>query len=555
MESALRQVMLLPRGFFMIAGKTFRMLLVLAMLSPLIASATSLRFDVREFGAVGDGVTVNTVAIQKAIDQCSAEGGGVVLFAGGRFVTGTIYFKDNVTLRVEAGAVLLGSTNIADYATDTHKNLYKNEPHMDRCLIFGRGVSGIGIEGNGIIDGRGGVGRIGEPGHRAFFPNQGDAKRNRPMLLRLMDCSRIRVRDITLRNPAAWTSAWLYCRDIVVDGITLSSRVCNNGDGLDFDGCENVRVSNCAFDTSDDSICLQASRKDQPVRDVVINNCVFVSKWAGIRIGLLSSGDFENVTVSNCVFRDIDDSGLKIQMCEGGAMRNMTFANLVMQNVPRPIFMTFCQQRAGVDSPEGGYAPMNTMGGFVFDGLQIDSSRCGTNSAFIFTGMPGHPIRDIRLSNIQFTTGGGADASMAARRSLNEFTPEVLEGWWPEYRRLGGTVLAHGIYARHVEGLTLNNVVIKTAAPDLRPAVVCDDVSDLDLNGVAMQGHAGAESLVRLQDVREAVVRNCQVGGAIETFTLIEGKQSANVHVAQDNFARASRLCEQEHTGETPVPP
>jgi len=498
--------------------------------------------DVREFGAVGDGVTVNTAAIQKAIDQCSADGGGVVLFAGGEFVTGTICFKDNVILRVEAGAALLGSTNIADYATDTHKNMYKNEPHMDRCLIFGRGVSGIGIEGNGIIDGRGGVGRLGDPGHRTFFPNRDDPKRNRPMLLRLVDCSRIRVRDITLRNPAAWTSAWLYCKDIAVEGITISSRVCGNGDGLDFDGCENVRVSNCAFDTSDDSICLQASRKDRPCRNTTINNCVFVSKWAGIRIGLLSIGDFEDVTVSNCIFRDIEDSGLKIQMCEGGVMRNMIFSHLVMQNVPRPVFMTFCQQRALVDSPEGVFPPMNAMRGFIFDGLQIDNSACDPNSAFIFTGMPGHPIEDVRLSNIQFTTGGGADAAAAARRSLNELTPEVLEGWWPEYKRLGGTVLAHGIYARHVEGLTLNNVVIKTTAPDSRPAVVCDDVRGLDLNGVSMQGNAEAESLIRLQNVRAADVRNCRVSGRCDTFVLIEGKDSANVSVTKDNLVKAKRL-------------
>lgn len=139
--------------------------------------------------------------------------------------------------------------------------------------------------------------------------------------------------------------------------LTIHSRANHNGDGLDFDGCQNVRVSNCAFDTSDDSICLQASRQDRPCRDVVITNCSFCSKWAGIRIGLLSRGNIENVTVSNCIFKDIQDSGLKIQVCEGGIMQNMTFSNLVMTNVPRPIFMTFCQQRACCDAPEE-MAPM-----------------------------------------------------------------------------------------------------------------------------------------------------------------------------------------------------
>jgi polygalacturonase len=279
---------------------------LLAPLATLVLSACDARaadspqavFDVREFGAVGDGRTLNTKAIQQAIDTCSSAGGGTVLIAGGSFVTGTIYLKDHVTLHLAAGAVLLGSTHIADYATDTHKNAYANESHMDRCLIFARGARNIGITGQGTIDGRGG---------REHFPNPGDE--HRPMLIRFLECANLRVRDVTLVNPASWTSAWLYCEDIVVDGVRIHSRANWNGDGLDFDGCRDVRVSNCAFDTSDDSICLQASRPDRPCRDIVITNCIFVSQWAGVRIGLLSMGDFENVTVSNCVFRDITGRG------------------------------------------------------------------------------------------------------------------------------------------------------------------------------------------------------------------------------------------------------
>lgn len=421
--------------------------------------------DIRDFGAIGDGKMLCTAAVQKAIDDCSTSGGGTVLVAQGDFVVGTIYLKDNVTLHVAGGARLLGSPDIGDYATDTHKNMYKNEPHMDRCLIFARGARNIGIEGNGEIDGNG--------QWKNFTQKTG-----RPMLIRLIDCARIRMRDITLKNPAAWTSAWLYCNDIVVDGITIQSRANNNGDGLDFDGCEQVRVSNCAFDTSDDSICLQTSRKDKPCRDVVINNCIFASKWAGIRIGLLSLGDFENVAVDNCVFRDIDDSGLKIQMCEGGTMRNMVFSNLVMDHVPRPIFMTLCRQRCCNEIPEGELPPTGRMQGFVFSNIQIDSSACGKDSAIVITGMPGHPIEDVVLANIMMTTGGGGtreDAETIPR----EFTPETLEGWWPEYAKLGGTVPSCGIYARHVDGLALNNARIKTATPDARPATVFEDVTRL----------------------------------------------------------------------------
>ncbi len=378
-----------------------------------------------------------------------------MVVAQGRYVTGTVYLKSHVHLRVEPGAALLGSTDIADYATDTHKQMYKRERHMDRCLIFARDAEGIGISGAGTIDGQ---------GDRTNFPN------DRPMLIRLVNCSNIRMRDIMLVRPASWTSAWLYCSDIVVDGVRIHSRVSGNGDGLDFDGCIDVRVSNCSFDTSDDSICLQTSRVDRPCRDVVITNCNFCSKWAGIRIGLLSRGDFENVTVSNCVFRDIDDSGLKIQMCEGAAMRRMIFSDLVMENVPRPVFMTFCQQRACDDAPEG-VAPMKAMRDMMFSNILVDATACGKDAAFIFTGLPGHPIENITLTNIDMTVAGGGTPGDAAAE-LAELDLEAIGNHWPEYTCFGATVPAHGIYARHIRGLSMDRINIRTVAPDARPAVV-----------------------------------------------------------------------------------
>jgi polygalacturonase len=279
--------------------------LILSVLTLLLISTIkpsdgfSKDYNVLEFGAVGDGITKDTKAVQDAIDECTISGGGkVIIPAGKKIVIGTIYIKDFVTLYIENGGILLGSPDIADYTSNTHKNMYKNEPHMDKCLIFARDAESFSIEGLGIIDGN---------GHLENFTN----KTGRPMLMRFMNCQDIHMKDLTIINPAAWTSAWLYCDEIVVDGIRIHSRSNNNGDGLDFDGCTNVRVSNSSFDTSDDSICLQASLKEKPCKNIVITNCNFTSKWAGMRIGLLSRGDFESVTVTNCTFANIQDSGLK----------------------------------------------------------------------------------------------------------------------------------------------------------------------------------------------------------------------------------------------------
>ena len=437
-------------------------------------------YNVIDFGAKANGTTKDTKAVQTAIDACTQAGGGTVLIPSGKTVViGTIYLKDFVTLKIENGATLLGSPDITDYTTDTHKNRYKNEPHMDRCLIFAENAKNFRLEGNGTIDGN---------GYIKNFTN----KIGRPMLIRFLNCENIQLRDLTIINPASWTSAWLFCNNISISGIHIKSRVNNNGDGLDFDGCTNVRVSNSSFDTSDDSICLQTSRADKPCKDIVVTNCTFTSKWAGFRIGLSSRGDFESVTVSNCTFRDIDDSGLKIQMNEGGEMKNMVFSNLVMNNVPRPIFMTFCQQRAGVETPMELF-PMKAMHHFNFNNFIIDNSELDKNSAIIITGMPGHDIADIVLNNIQMTAAGGGTKADADKTNINEFTPEVLGNWWPEFTLIG-TLPTFGIYTRHVNNIRISQFTIQTKAPDVRYPIVFDDVKNGSLIDSESNSHAITET-------------------------------------------------------------
>lgn len=455
---------------------------LLLLSSSLHSSANT--FNVLDFGAKADGVTIDTKAVQEAIDSATENGGGTVLIPSGKTVViGTIFLKDFVTLKVDNGATLLGSSNINDYSGNTHKNMYKNEPHMDKCLIYAEDAQSIAIKGYGTINGN---------GHWKNFNNE----TGRPMLMRFKNCKKIHLNDITLINPAAWTSAWLYCDEVVVAGIRIHSRVNNNGDGLDFDGCTNVRISNSSFDTSDDSICLQASEFNKPCTDVVISNCIFESKWAGMRIGLLSRGNFESVTVTNCTFKNIDDSGLKIQLNEGGTMKNMVFSNLVMKNVPRPIFMTFAQQKACVDAPEEMY-PMQRMHNFIFSNIIADNSEFDKNSAIFITGLPNHYIENILLKDIQFTVSGGGTKDDADKQDIKEYTLETLEGWWPEFH-LVGTLPAAGIYLRHVKGVSLQNIYMQCVSEDARPPVVFDDVLNSNLNELYYQN----EKLLEVKELR-----------------------------------------------------
>jgi polygalacturonase len=499
-----------------------KFLFIICLLLLFFAEAYSQRsgfYDVKDFGARGDSSTLDTKSIQAAIDRCNSEGGGTVLLAQGRFRTGTLYLKSYVTLRIEAGTVLLGSTNVADYTTDTHKMMYKNEPLMNRCLIFARDAVSIAIEGLGEINGH---------GSPKNFPTE------RPLLIRLLNCKNVHLKDISLKDPASWTSAWLYCSDIFVDNIRISSLANFNGDGLDFDGCQNVLVSNCSFDTSDDAICLQTSKPDKPCRNVVINNCIFHSKWAGIRIGLLSRGDIESVTVNNCVFTDIDDSGLKIQMNEGAVMKNMVFSNLVMKNVLRPIFMTHCQQRACVDAPQE-LAPMKSMNGFLFENILVESGDTGKSSVIIISGMPGHPIENITLKNIRMTSGGGGNHGDASIRTINEFTPGVLNGWWPEVSLLG-TIPAYGLYARHITDLAISDVIFSTEKDDVRPSLVLEDVKYARLAGIQSIGMGTSESELRFHNVQEVTVRDCSAKGTAKVLVKVEGEKSNRILISVSNF-------------------
>ncbi|WP_066631512.1 glycoside hydrolase family 28 protein [Labilibacter marinus] len=432
-------------------------------------------FNVLDFGAKADGKTVDTKALQSAIDAASNNGGGTVIIPSGKtVVSGTFYMKDYVTLRVENGATLQGSNNIADYGNDTHKNMYKKEPHMDKCFIYAAGAKSFAFEGHGVIDGN---------GHTKFF----NRKTGRPMMMRFKNCDKIHMRDITLINPAAWTSAWLYCNEIVVDGIRIHSRSNGNGDGLDFDGCTNVRISNSSFDNSDDCICLQASMPDKPCKDVVISNCVFETKWGGMRIGLLSRGDFESVTVTNCTFKNIQDSGLKIQMNEGGSMKNMVFSNLVMKNVPRPIFMTFAQQKACVDAPEEMY-PMKEMKNFTFQNIIADNTELDKNSAFFLTGMPNNYIENIIIKDIQFFVSGGGTKEDADKKDHNEYTLDVLEGWWPEFSKVG-TLPASGMFLRHMKNVYVDNFHIYIDGEDARKPIILNDVVNGRVSNAFINGN------------------------------------------------------------------
>lgn len=279
-------------------------------------------FDPRSYGAVADGHSKDTAAVQAAIDAAAAQGGTVRL-AGGTFVCGTLYLKSNVALEITNSATLLASPDIADYGTDTHHNRYRNEPELDRCFLFAQDAENVTICGSGVID-----------GNAAAFPNAGSIYRL--MLLRVLRCRNVRVQNLRLLNAAAWATAFLDSDFIWATDLHIENHRNYNGDGLDFDSCRHVWVRGCYIDGTDDNLCLQSS--GLPVQDVHISDCAFTSVCVGIRIGLKSIGEISGVVISNCTMRNIWREGIKLECTEGGSITDILVENVTMHNVRRPIF-------------------------------------------------------------------------------------------------------------------------------------------------------------------------------------------------------------------------
>ena len=283
-------------------------------------------YDVKKQGAAGDGKTDDTAAIQKGIDACFQNGGGSVILTDGIYVSGTLYLKSNVRLHITESAVLLASGEIEKYGTDTHYNRYRNEPDMDQCFLYAQDQENITLTGGGMI-----------LGNAEAFPNEGSIYR--PMMMRFLRCRNIRLSHLRLYDAAAWTTAFLDSSWIWVDGVDIRNEKRYNGDGLDFDGCSHVFVSDCSIRGTDDNLCLQAGSRKYPVEDVHITGCSFSSLCAAIRIGLKSIGDISDVVISSCTMKNVWREGIKVECSEGGSITDITVNNLTMKNVSRPIFL------------------------------------------------------------------------------------------------------------------------------------------------------------------------------------------------------------------------
>ena len=446
----------------------------------------------RDFGAVPDGMTVNTVSIQAAIDFVSSHGGGKVVLDKGDYVSGTIYLKNDVTLWIDEDSALLGSLNPFDYIKDPDAKW--------TALIFAIGQKNIGIEGGGTVDGRGFsiATRFIDFVHLGVIEddlrNDRLQEAKRPENIHFYKCEGIVIRDILLKDPGCWNQQYDKCRDILVERVHVDAKSYWNNDGIDIVDSSDVIIRDCFFDAADDVYCFKSHSNDGVSENILVENCVGRSSANGIKFGTYTRGKFKNFKFKNIKIYDTYRSAITIATVDGATIEDVEIDGIESIHTGNPIFLrtgtrhTRDDQKAylkniviknmyaevPLDKPDAGYS---------YEGPVEDLPRNVLPS--IIYGNPNIKIENVRLENIEIVYPGHADPEYAYRGSSKEELDAIpeMETSYPEFSNWK-ELPAWGFYIRHADGIIFDNVKITVDGEDYRPAIVTDDVNGLRLKNV-----------------------------------------------------------------------
>ena len=470
-------------------------------------------FDVKSFGATGDGTSLDVAPINRAIEAASAAGGGTVRFPAGRYLSSSIHLRSNVGLFLEHGAVIEAvSWTQAAYDPPESNAWTKYQDfghsHWHNSLIWGENVENVSITGPGLIYGKG-LSRGLESGTYKDPPVNAGNK-----AIALKNCHNIVMRDISILHGGHFAILATGADNLTIDNV----RIDTDRDGMDIDCCRNVRISNCSVNSPwDDGICLKSSYglgRMRATENVTINGCYVTggfiegtlldgtfqrapSGYAGytgrIKFGTESNGGFKNITITNCIFEDC--GGLAIESVDGGVIEDVTIDNIAMRNIVNaPIFIRLGNRARGPDSPSPGFIRRVNISNIVVSGAH---RQLGS----ILSGIPGRSIEQVRISNVQILQEGGGTHQDAALH------PPEKETDYPE-PDMFGTMPSYGFYIRHVTGVDLTDVEIRTEKEDFRPAFFLEDVQGADFEHVRWSHQPAAPSF-RLRSVSDFNVRRC----------------------------------------------
>jgi len=368
---------------------------------------------------------------------------------------------------LDAGATLIFSPDRGDF--DPYEKLAFTSADDDEttdmhyALLRAQDVEHVGVAGPGRID-------------------CNRKKRGGPKPIAFKNCRHVFVRDITIENSPNYNISLMGCDYVDIRGVTILNGYC---DGIDPDSCRFVRITNCFVESWDDAIVPKASIAlgvRRSTEHVTVTNCVLSSACSCFKLGTESCGDFKNITVSNCamfgqpaLWKRKSHAGVAVMMVDGARIERVTISNIAMVDVASPIFVRLGNRGRAQESPIAG-----SLEGVLIADLCAEGATLGSS----VTGIPNHPVKQVALRNIRISSRGGGAAELA-RRQVHEF-----EGKYPN-ANMFGALPAHGLFCRHAEQLTLDNVSFDLETPDHRPALIVEQTSDLRLSGGSVPSPAG----------------------------------------------------------------
>ena len=468
-------------------------------------------FDVRAFGAVGDGKAIDTPAINRAIEAAATAGGGTVYFPAGNYVCYSIHLKSKVALYLDQGATIIAADPAADPA-QSYDAAESNKPwedyqdyghnHWHNSLIWGEGLNDVAICGPGLIWGKG-LSRGWPSGHDVGPVAENPGVANKAIALK--NCRNVLLRDFSILHGGHFGVLATGVDNFTIDNLKIDT----NRDGIDIDCCRNVRASNCSVNSPwDDGICLKSSYAlgyARATEMVTITNCLLagsyqegtlldctwkkfpegekVPRTGRIKFGTESNGGFKNITISNCVFDGC--RGLAIESVDGAVIEDVTCTNITMRDVfEAPIFIRLGARMRG---PAG--VPIGTIRRLIIGGITCMQAESSPKMACIVAGIPGHSIEDLKISDMMIVHPGGGTKSDADAQ-----VPEK-EKQYPE-PNMFGTTPAHGFFMRHVKGLEVHAIKIQHTSPDARPAFVLEDAENTEFGRIKAATDAGIPTFV-----------------------------------------------------------
>lgn len=472
-------------------------------------------FDVRKFGAVGDGKTMNTKAIQAAIDECGKKGGEVLL-PQGVYLSGTLYLRSNITLHIAEGATLKGSGSFADYPDNkvnyvnacTHRedgSLYAN-----KALLFAEGVINLSITGKGTIDGSGD-----SPAFQLGNDVTPESKA-RPFTLLIIDSKKISVTGLFLTNSAYWMQNYLGCDGLELKNLRIFNQSNYNQDGMDIDS-KNVLVENCTLDVDDDAICFKSHDRNRIPENIIVRNCVIASNCNAVKFGTTSIGGLKNVRVSDCVIQKASAShirnwqnnlqfigqpvtvlsGIALEAVDGAFIDDVSMNNIKMQDVQTPFLIVLGNRgRKPVSDTTGRIGRIRNIS------LQNITAVSHSKMSSFITAFPGHYVEKVSLKNINISTMGKGTWEETQQPLM-----ENVDGY-PENRMYGQVLPASGLFVRHAKNLRFEHIVLKLREKDQRPSIVLEDVLGCTIDKLNVDLPGPPASVIKVIQGEKIVIRN-----------------------------------------------